>query len=202
MEEHPLAAQLFHSREFVYANDFRFPDRYNDEPEYWTAREAGNYGKVRVNYIRNVVAEDIPLDPAAGEGVSIGRYSMGGHRTLDHFLFEIAVGGSVREHRPLAEEAFLVLTGTGRTLLRADDGRETSFDWGPGDLIAPPFNTFRRHENTGDTPVRYWLVKNNFIERALGVKGNLSLDGGFPDRWPALIEGDPSAFTGRGGGEG
>jgi quercetin dioxygenase-like cupin family protein len=192
--------KLFHSREFVYANDFRFPDRYNDEPEYWTSREEGNYGKVRVNYIHDVVREAIPADPAAGEGVAIGRYSMGGHRTLDHFLFEIAPGGFVREHRPLAEEAFLVLQGSGRTTLRAEDGRTETFDWQAGDLIAPPFNTFRRHENTGDTPIRYWLVKNNFIERALGVKGNTSLDGGFPDRWPALIEGDPSAFTGRGGG--
>jgi quercetin dioxygenase-like cupin family protein len=196
--------KLFHSREFVYANDFRFPDRYNDEPDYWTAREAGNYGKVRANYLANVVAEDIPADPEAGEGVSIGRYSMGGHRTLDHFLFGIAVGGHVREHRPLAEEAFLVLQGSGRTTLRSDDGRTESFEWTAGDLIAPPFNTFRRHENTGDVPVRYWLVKNNFIERALGVKGNTSLDGAFPDRWPAIVEADKSVFQARGesGGEG
>ena len=38
-----LLRKLFHSREFVYQNDFRFHDRYDDEADYWTSREAGNY---------------------------------------------------------------------------------------------------------------------------------------------------------------
>jgi len=186
--------KLFHSRDFVYANDFRFPDRYNDEPDYWTRREEGNYGKVRVNYIRDVVSEDVVEDPAAGTGVGMRRYSMGGHRTIDHALVEIAVGGHLRPHTPLAEEALLILRGTGRTTLSAPDGRSTSFDWQAGDLIAPPFGVTRSHEQTGDAPVRYWWVKNSFIERALGIKGNLSLDGALPVRWPDAVEADRSAF--------
>lgn len=191
-----LLRKLFHSREFVYQNDFRFHDRYDDEPDYWTRREAGNYGKVKANLIKNVVAESVTPDPSAGEGVGITRFSMGGHRTIDHALVEIAVGGHVREHRHLAEEAMLILAGSGRTLLRADDGRSATVEWTAGDLVAPPFRVWRRHEQSGAEAVRYLRIQNNFIERALGVKGNVSLDGELPVRWQDVIEADRSAFTG------
>jgi Gentisate 1,2-dioxygenase len=191
--------KLFHSREFVYQNDFRFPDRYNDEPDYWTRREDGNYGKVRVNYIPDVVRDDVVPDPAAGAGVGMRRYSMGGHRTIDHALVEIGIGGHVRPHQPIAEEALLILQGHGRTTLTAPDGRSVSVDWQAGDLVAPPFGLTRGHQQLGDEPVRYWLVKNNFIERALGIKGNMSLDGDLPARWPDVIEADRSIFD-RGAG--
>jgi quercetin dioxygenase-like cupin family protein len=183
-----LLRKLFHSRDFVYANDFRFHDRYDDEPDYWTSRTEGNYGKVKINTIKRVVDEAVDPDPDAGEGVSMKRYSMGGHRMISHALVEIAAGGHIREHRHLAEEAFLVLRGRGRTLLRSDDGRTASVDWQAGDLVAPPFDVWRRHEAVGDEPVRMWRVKNDFIERALGIKGNVSMDGELPDRWPAVLE--------------
>jgi quercetin dioxygenase-like cupin family protein len=191
--------KIFHSREFVYQNEFRFHDRYDDEPDYWTRREPGNHGKVKVNYVRDVVSDDVDPDTDAGQGVGIRRYSMGGHRVIDHALVEIAIGGHVREHRPLAEEAMLILRGSGRTTIRSDDGRTTSVDWTAGDLLSAPFNTFRRHEQTGDEPVRYLRFQNTFIERALGVKGNTSLDGRLPDRWPDIIEADRSAFAGTDG---
>lgn len=188
--------KIFHSREFVYQNDFRFHDRYDDEDDYWTARAPGNHGKVRVNLIHDVVSEPVTPDPAAGDGVGIARFSMGGHRTIDHALVEIGVGGRMREHRHLAEEAMLILAGSGETHLRTDDGREATVPWNAGDLVSPPFEVWRDHRNTGDLPVRYLRIQNNFIQRALGVKGNTSIDGSFPDRWPAVIEADRSAFPG------
>lgn len=186
--------KIFHSREFVYQNDFRFVDRYADEPDYWTRREPGNHGRVRVNAIPRFVEEDVEPDPHAGTGVGIRRFSMGGHRTLDLALVEIGVGGMVREHRPIAEEALLVLRGSGRTTLRDDSGRKAFIDWTAGDLIAPPFGLVRSHEQVGDVPVRYLWARNGFIERALGIKGNLSLDGALPARWPAVLEADRSLF--------
>lgn len=190
-----LLRKLFHSREFVYQNLFRFHDRYDDEPDYWSRREPGNYGKVRMNLIPDVASEPVTPDPAAGEGVSITRFSMGGHRMLDHLLVEIASGGHMRAHRPLAEEALLILRGSGRTSMWGEDGREINVRWSAGDLLAPPLGLWRQHLAEGDEPVRVLIVKNNFIERALGVKGNLSLDGHLPDRFPSVVEGDREALA-------
>jgi quercetin dioxygenase-like cupin family protein len=185
-----LLRKLFHSRDFVYQNDFRFHDRYDDQPEYWTSREPGNHGMVRANLIKQVVQESLEPDPAAGEGVSIRRYAMGGHRMLDHAVIEIARGGQVAEHRHLAEEAMLILRGEGRTELRGDEGKTASFSWAAGDLVAPPFHVWRRHEQVGALPPRYLLVRNNFLERALGIKGNLSFNSELPERFPEVIEAD------------
>ncbi len=189
-----LLRKLFHSREFVYANDFRFADRYADEPDYWTRREITDDGRIRVNYLPAVAEEAVEPEPAAGVGVGMMRFAMGRHRMLEHLLVEVQVGGHVREHRPLAEEAMLILKGAGRTTLRADDGRSVSVEWRAGDLVVPPFWVWRRHEQVGQAPVRYLLVRNNFIERALGVKGNRSLDGTFPDRFPGTVEVDPRSL--------
>lgn len=191
-----LLRKLFHSREFVYQNDFLFHDRYDDEDDYWTRREPGNHGKLRVNLIKNVVAEAVEPCPEAGDGVGIRRFSMGGHRMIDHALVEIGVGGSVRRHRPLAEEAMLILTGRGRTTLDDGAGRDASVEWSAGDLVSAPFGIWRSHDQAGDEPVRLFRVQNNFIERALGIKGNLSLDGALPERWPDVIEADRAAFAG------
>jgi mannose-6-phosphate isomerase-like protein (cupin superfamily) len=185
-----LLRKLFHSRDFVYQNDFRFHDRYDDQPDYWTSREPGNHGKIRANLIKQVVHESLEPDPAAGERVSIRRYAMGGHRMLDHALIEIGQEGWVAEHRHLAEEAMLILQGEGRTELRSDNGQTASFSWATGDLVASPFHVWRRHEQVGTVPARYLLVRNNFIERALGIKGNLSFDSKLPERFPEVIEAD------------
>jgi quercetin dioxygenase-like cupin family protein len=190
-----LLRKLFHSREFVYQNAFRFHDRYDDEDDYWTRRDPGNYGKLRANLVPNVAAEPLEEDPASGEGVSIRRFSMGGHRTLDHLVIEVAPGGYVRAHRHVAEEAMLILTGSGRTHLWTEDGREVSFGWSAGDLIAPPFGLWRQHLVEGDEPARYLLVRNSFIERALGIKGNVSLDGRLPERYPAIVEADRESLA-------
>lgn len=187
-----LLRKLFHSRDFVYQNDFRFHDRYDDQPDYWTRREPGNHGKVRANLIKQVVRESLEPDPAAGEGVSIRRYAMGGHRMLDHALIEIGQAGWVAEHRHLAEEAMLILQGEGRTELRSDHGETASFSWAAGDLVAPPFHVWRRHEQVGEAPARYLLVRNNFIERALGIKGNLSFASELPERFPEVVEAERS----------
>jgi quercetin dioxygenase-like cupin family protein len=197
-----LLRKLFHSREFVYQNAFRFTDRYADQEDYWTRREPGNYGKVRTNVVPDIVHDRLDPDPAAGEGVSSRRYSMGGHRMLDHLVLEIAHEGRVRSHRHLAEEAILVLSGSGMTWLRTDDGREASVEWTAGDLLAPPLGLWREHVQVGEDPARLLLVKNNFIERAFGIKGNTSLDGSLPDRFPTVIEADRSAFEEPAGSDG
>ncbi len=190
-----LLRRLFHSREFVYANDFRFNDRYADEEDYWSRREPANHGRLQVNFLPAVVEEDVRPAPEAGVGVALQYFAMGGHRMLEHALVEIAPGGFVREHRPLAEEAMLILRGSGRTTLRADDGREAVVDWRAGDLVAPPFWVRRRHEQAGSEPVRYLLVRNTVIERALGFKGTTPLDGTLPERFPEILEVDRSGFS-------
>jgi quercetin dioxygenase-like cupin family protein len=194
-----LLRRLFNSRDFVYKNDFRFEDRYHDEPDYWTSRTDEGRRSVAPIF-RDVIKESVVPDPDAGTGVGIRELAMGGHLMVDHALVEIAPGGEIRAHRHLAEEAMLVLQGSGQTRLWSDDGREAIVDWTAGDLISPPFQVWRSHRNTGSEPVRFLRFQNNFIELALGVRSrSISLDGaGLPDRFPAIIEADRSKYESKG----
>ncbi|GEM_PF-2274353 len=190
-----LIRKLFHDGDFNHANPFRFRLRYADEPGYFAIRKPGNYGKVRAHVVRDLSAEPLAADPDAGTDVAIVRYQMGGHRLLDHALVEVAPGGSVRPHRPLAEEVLVILSGSGRTELTAEDGRTLTIDWTAGDLVAPPFGWTRRHLPTGSGPARWLRIGNGFIERVLGVKGNTSLDGELPVRDPGPLESDRSSLA-------
>ena len=197
-----LLRTLFGSREFVYQNDFRFHDRYDDEADYWTSRETGEDGALRVNAIRDVVNETVDPDPSAGVAVGIRRYAMGGHRTIDHALVEIGPGGRTRPHRPLAEEAFVVLRGSGATRLWTDGGDEVTVEWTAGDLVSPPFQTWREHVQTGQESVRLLRFRNTFIGRALGIADGASLDAELPVRWPSVVECDRTAVVTPSGAEG
>jgi quercetin dioxygenase-like cupin family protein len=189
-----LLRKLFHDRGFLVDNDFRFRLRFDDQPDFWAVRRPANHGRLRIHLLRAAADEVLEPWPEAGHGVSLLRTNMAGHRVVEASVVGIEAGGRFRLHRPLAEEALLVLSGAGRTTLRAEDGREASVDWRQGDLIVPPLGVARGHEPAGDAPVRLMRVQSTFIERALGVKGDLSLDGVLPDRFPAVLEADRAAL--------
>lgn len=166
-----LLRRLFGSREFVYANDFRFGDRYSDQPDYWTSESIGTDGRVIVNLIRDCGGQH--LDPAAqlGDGVTRRRYVMAGQRTLEVELVEVPAGAHVLPHRRLAEEALYFLRGSGTCEVWDDVGDHQTVDFGAGDLFCPPFNAWRRYQADSSGPARFLLVRNNFIETALGSHG-------------------------------
>ncbi len=67
-------------------------------------------------------------------------------------------------------------------------------EWGEGDLLSPPLGIWRRHTTRGHEPARYLLVRNNFLEVALGLDRD-PLHTPIPDRYPTLIEPDYSGYT-------
>jgi uncharacterized RmlC-like cupin family protein len=186
--------KLFGSRDFVYANDFRFADRYGDEDDYWTKRETDADGAIIANVLHDLVSEPLKDAPEFGRFVSRQRYRMGGHLMLDTSLVEVLRRGHVRAHAPLAEEAWYVLSGRGRTVMWNDDGREETFRWREGDLICPPLGVWRQHLTEGHDPARFLVVRNNFLAVALGLSRD-SLDTRIPDRFPELIEPDYEEST-------
>ncbi|MFQ5855408.1 MAG: hypothetical protein ACE5LU_07185, partial [Anaerolineae bacterium] len=64
----PLLRKIFNSREVIYANPFRFYDRYNDEPDYFEISERVGERQWRTNFVKDL--RTFPLDPwpERGEG--------------------------------------------------------------------------------------------------------------------------------------
>jgi cupin superfamily acireductone dioxygenase involved in methionine salvage len=168
----------------------RFPNRFADEPDYFTLREQVGPNRVRTNFVKQIADDPLPPDdPSLGEGTAILHYSMGGQRMLDVSLVGIAGGGFVRPHCPLAEESFFVLRGRGSTDLWSQAGAFRSVSWGPGDLVSPPLGVWRQHRANGDGDVRLLRVRNIALGRALGGDEGPTLDTApIPDRFPNLLE--------------
>ena len=184
---------LFGSREFVYENDFRFHDRYDDEADYWTRHKMMEDGRIDANVLHDLAGEPLAPAPDYGDKVHMNRYRMGGHYMLDFSIIEIEPGGITRAHNPLAEEALYGLSGEVRTWIWDQGGQERVIDWGPGDLLSPPMGIVRTHQTIGNEPARYLLVRNNFLNVALGNEDD-PLRTPIPDRFPTTIEPDYSDY--------
>lgn len=187
--------KLFGSRDWVYANDFRFHDRYDDEPDYWTRHNLMDDGRIDANVLHDLANELLAPAPDFGELATMNRYRMGGHNMLDVSLVEMERRGRTRAHKPLAEEALYGVSGRFRTWIWDESGREQLIEWGEGDLLSPPLGVWRRHTTRGHEPARYLSVRNNFLEVALGMDRD-PLHSAIPDRWPTLIEPDYSSYEG------
>lgn len=185
---------LVGNREFVYENDFRFHDRYDDEADYWTRHKMLDDGRIDANVLHDLANEPLAPAPDYGDRVTMNRYRMGGHWMLDFSIVEMESGGTTRAHNPIAEDALYGLSGQFRTTIWDDEGREQVIEWGDGDLLSPPLGIWRRHETRGGKPARYLLVRNNFFNVALGNDDD-PLHTPIPDRYPTMIEPDYSDYV-------
>src|SRR5260370_37018863 len=74
----------------------------------------------------------------------------------DCYLLELAPATETPPQHALYEEMIYVLKGQGATSVWYDDGRKSSFEWGPGALFAIPMNAWHQPFNaSGSEPVRY-----------------------------------------------
>jgi gentisate 1,2-dioxygenase len=175
----------------LYHTGARLTDRFDDEPDYFTRREELAPGRVKTNFVKQVVSQPVPDDdPEYGDGVAIQAFAMGGQRITDLAVARIRAGGRMRAHRPMAEECCLVLSGSGSTEIWSENGPRRTVEWTAGDMVSAPFGSWRQHF-AGSDDVRLLLARCTLVERALGLADQTSawrLDTAHPDRFAALVE--------------
>lgn len=165
----PTLRRVFNSRTVIYANPFRFYDRYHDEPDYFKISERVGERQWRTNFIRDLRTFSLDPWPERGEGVSAMFFDMAGNQTLRPHVTELAPGGRTAPHRHLREELVHILSGQGYTRIWHDDGPEITLEWSAGDLLSPPLNAWHEHVNSSDgEPARYYSVENVVIDRLFG----------------------------------
>lgn len=164
----PLLRKIFNSRKVIYANQFRFYDRYHDEPDYFEISERLGERQWRTNFVKDL--HTFPLDPwpERGEGVSAMFFDMAGMQTLRPHVTELAPGGRTAPHRHLREELIHVLSGRGYTRIWHEGGPETRVEWTEGDLFSPPLNAWHEHVNLDPkASARYYSVECVVFERLI-----------------------------------
>jgi quercetin dioxygenase-like cupin family protein len=156
-----LMNRLFGSRDFIRANTFEFADRYDDSTG-WT--RAVPVASRSVASERPALPDHFPFAP----GVRPRRLDLAGQQILEGWAIELPPAGVVQRHAHLAEEMFVVVEGTGRTTVWGGSNASTVIEWSDGDLISPPLGLDHEHV-AGDAGAMLLLVRNVFVERALGT---------------------------------
>ena len=165
----PTLKKVFASTAIIYANPFRFDERYNDEDDYFEISERIGDNWWRTNFIQDMYTFPLDPNPTRGEGVSTMYFDMAGCTTLRPHITEIAPGKQTQPHRHLREELIYVLNGRGQTRIWNEGGPEITLAWQTGDLFSPPLNAWHEHVNLSSSePARYYSVENVVIENLVG----------------------------------
>jgi hypothetical protein len=104
---------------------FRFTDRYNDEPDYFTLTDRVRKRWDKTNFVKDIrTAEVVPWPERGGENASIF-WDMSGNTILEPHMSEFEVGGYKLGHRHSYEAIILTLNGTGFSLAAKDNLKES-----------------------------------------------------------------------------
>lgn len=162
----PTLRSIFNSRKVIYANPYRFYDRYHDEPGYFEISEQVGERQWRTNFVEDLKSFPLASWPERGEGVSAMYFDMAGNQTLRPHVTELDPGGRTAAHRHLREELIHILSGHGYTRIWLEDGPEMKVEWSAGDLLSPPLNAWHEHVNLSDEePARYYSAENMVVDR-------------------------------------
>ena len=160
----PLTINLFHNTEFVFNNDFAFPERIGDnkhfegEGDHITVNRGDNVAEANLwetNFVNDLTNFKLYAMDARGKG-SLNVSFILADSTMHAHSSEIPRGRYKKAHRHAAGTHVHAVSGTGYTLLWYEgDESFKEFPWEHGFMYTPPFWMFHQHFNTCDKPARY-----------------------------------------------
>jgi mannose-6-phosphate isomerase-like protein (cupin superfamily) len=155
----PIMLNIFHDRDFIFANDALFPGRIG-KPGYFDGEgekietQPGRF-MWETNFVADVANFKLEGWEKRGGRSSNMRFALADGVVHVH-TSEMAVGTYKKGHRHGADFHVLLLSGTGYSLFWFEGDKDfRRVDWAPGVVFAPVDNIFHQHFNTGPNPARY-----------------------------------------------
>jgi oxalate decarboxylase/phosphoglucose isomerase-like protein (cupin superfamily) len=164
----PQVMNMYGNLDFVFNCPFEFKDRFNGEPDYFSAKGEQKGFLLQTNFVSDAV--NLPLISAKERGAGGGhiRFNMARGSLASH-ISQFPVGTYKKGHRHGPGAHVIVLSGEGYSLMWPEGGEPQRYDWEVGTLIVPPNLWFHQHFNTGPTPARYLALKYASPRNAQGV---------------------------------
>jgi len=191
----PVVIDLFRSPDFIFNNDYVFGDRYDGQPDYFTAGKDKFHHKqttLETSEIeRGVHTFDGALVPDArriglvevkerGEGNSRIELQLADNSMQTH-ISEFEVGTYKKAHKHGPGSHVIMLNGQGYTLMwkgpvkYSEAATQVRIDWKEGSMFVPPDGWFHQHFNSGPDAARYlaatWGGDGKWFNRSLGGGG-------------------------------
>src|SRR5229473_3082206 len=166
----PPVINLYQDIDFVFGTRHDFRDRFNGEPEYFSAKGEQKGLLLVTNFVADAV--NLPLISAKERGAGGGhiRFNMAKGSMSSH-ISQFPVGTYKKAHAHGPSAHVIILSGEGYSLMWREREEPTRYDWQVGTLIVPPNKFFHQHFNSGPTPARYLAFKHEvaLIRNSQGV---------------------------------
>ena len=159
----PLVLNAFHNEDFVFRNDFVFPERFGSEKFF---QGEGEFIPMRpgrhmweTNFVPDLSTFQLQRWDARGGGSSNIMFVLA-DGTMHAHVSEMPVGTYKKAHRHGPGAHVVILDGIGfSTLWQEGQSEPMRCNWKPNSVVVPPANWFHQHFNTGAQPARYLALK-------------------------------------------
>jgi quercetin dioxygenase-like cupin family protein len=159
----PLVVNLFRNEEFIFHNDYVFPERlgergyFEGEGTFIPVREHRNMWET--NFVPDLLSfQHMTESPSRGTG-SLNIMFILADGTMHAHMSQVAPGSYKKGHRHPPDFHIFQLSGTGYSLYWNQGDRDfRRIDWTYGLMHAPPDQMYHQHFNTGREPARYLAI--------------------------------------------
>jgi oxalate decarboxylase/phosphoglucose isomerase-like protein (cupin superfamily) len=164
----PQVMNLYRDPDFVFNTKRDFPDRFNGEPDYFSAKGEQEGFLLDTNFVGDAI--NLPLVTANSRGADGGhiRFNMAKGAMPSH-ISQFPVGTYKKAHAHGPGAHVILLSGTGYSLMWRDGEEPKRYAWEAGTLIVPPNGMYHQHFNSGPTPARYLALRNQSLRNSQGV---------------------------------
>lgn len=155
----PLMMKAIHNAEFIFENEFSFPDRIG-KAEYFTGggdlrRDRPGKNVWETNFVPDLASIELYGWDERGKGSTNIMFVLA-NGTMHAHISQIGVAAYKKAHRHQAGMHVLTVTGTGYSLLWFEGEKDfTRVDWRHGVVFPPILNQFHQHFATSNVPSRY-----------------------------------------------
>jgi hypothetical protein len=155
----PLVLSLFHNERFVFDNSAVFDDRFDGQPDFFSAPGTFLGGRLwRTNFVPDTLEFALINWQRRGAAAKSFHLSIASNTMACH-LSEFGVGTYKKGHRHGPGAHVVILQGEGYSLLWQEGQERTRVDWRPGSMFSPPDMWYHQHFNTGPEPARYLAMR-------------------------------------------
>ena len=166
----PPVINLYEDVAFVFNTKHDFKNRFNGEPDYFSAKGEQKGLLLVTNFVADAV--NLPLISAKERGAGGGhiRFNMA-KGSMNSHISQFPIGTYKKGHAHGPGAHVIILSGEGYSLMWPEGDEPRRYDWEVGTLIVPPNMSFHQHFNTGTAPARYLAFKHEVvsIRNAQGV---------------------------------
>ncbi len=158
----PPVINLYEDVDFVFNTRHDFANRFNGEPDYFSAKGEQKGLLLQTNFVADAV--NLPLISAKERGAGGGhiRFNMA-KGSMNSHISQFPVGTYKKAHAHGPGAHVIILSGEGYSLMWPEGEEPRRYEWQVGTMVVPPNMWIHQHFNTGTTPARYLAFKHEGV---------------------------------------